>query len=129
MKHSAKRAQATDAEIEACKRAFWEETAWRALRRAAARVRDGKPIDLRDREFVAVRLEDLSEQEWQKIKQTPTSQLQAHVAEYLNEKLRIPLEQAAAKAAGEFKPDSIRKAVDRLRENRRKRMRKGQASR
>jgi hypothetical protein len=116
-----KRADPSDTEIEACKRQFLEDTAWRTLQRAVARLKKGEPIDQRDREFIALRLEALSEQELQKFKAMSIVEFRSHQAEYLHDKLRIPLDQAAAKVAGDIKPDSIRKAVDRRRGNRRAR--------
>jgi predicted DNA-binding transcriptional regulator YafY len=121
-----KRKAATAAELEAGKRAFWDTTAQSVLQRGALAVRQGKAIEQRDRAFIALALDELAERERAKLKALTPARLRAYLADYLQTKLRIDLEQAVAAVAGDCKPDSVRKAVDRLRAARRQ---KGRARR
>jgi hypothetical protein len=119
--HRHKRASAAREDLEAAKRAFWQESAEQAFRRAARAVRAGELIEERNRSWIALWLEELANRERLKIQAMSPILLRAQMADYIQARMRISLQAAAAAVAGEHKLEAILRAVARLRSARRKR--------
>lgn len=119
-----KRALPDTAQIAAWQREFWAAVPFEVLKRAAAAVRAGKPIDEDDRGLTATWLDALSRFLRLQLGRMGNVQLRAVIVDYLQEKKKMTLDAAAKVMAGPHRIDTVVQAVKRLRRGSWKRSRR-----